>query len=259
MRNVARILAGIAATGAVVLVCRLDAAPPAPKKAPKKTAKACEFCGNPQSPRRLTEDPETHWNWESTVPMVSQEQNTPDAIVYSPRPDIKQVMHPCSQHYHCMVENFQGCPGQVPSNGMRGCPELRPGNWVEIHTAYHIGPAISPLPGGLERCDNTKGKPVIVVGYDATVTSSTAKSSLPQHLEPPAAEWSGSSTNNTNDDPASCKIPAFWHFALGCNHEVSLGQLTNVYREQARALQDDIDPKRVSNDLTCIACVKKPR
>jgi hypothetical protein len=248
MRNVARILAGIAAVGVAVLVGRLDAAQPAPKTAD------CPFCGNPQSPRKVT--PETRWNWESTVPMVSPEQKTPDTIDYSPRAGVKVPMHPCSQHYHCLVENFQGCTGQEESNGRRSCPDLKPGNWVEIHTAYHMAPAVHPLPEDLGQCDTKDGKPVVVVGYHAMVTSSPAVPSLPLHFGPPAAEWSGSSTNNENDQPASCKIPAFWHFALGCGFKVSAEQLRHMHPETARALQSS---DRLSHDLTHIEAPKKPR
>lgn len=249
MRNVARILAGIAAVGVVVLAGRLDAAQPA------SNAEVCPFCGNDQSPRKVT--PDTHWDWKSTVPMVSPQPTAPDAIEYSPRAGVKLVLHPCSQHYHCQVENFQGCPGQVEPDGKGTCP-AQPvvGSWVEIHTAYHVGSAVNPLPESLAKCDGKAG-PLVVVGYQAKVTSSATKPALPLHFGPPAAEWSGSSTNNEHDDPPSCKGPAYWHFALGCGFEVSTAQLGQFHHpDAARRLQP---ADRLSHDLTLVETPKKPR
>lgn len=243
MRNVARILAGIAAVGAVVFVCRLDAAQPVPK-----TAAVCPTCcENPQSPRRLTSA-----DWDRTGgPTVSQ--RTQDSIFYSPREGARLVLHACSQHYHCKIENVQACPDQHGSNGST-CPALQDRNWVEIHTAYHAGPAVYPLPEDLSRC--TVG-PVVVVGYHARVTSSPAQRPLPIHFGPPAAEWWGSSTNNI-EPPSGCKDPAFWHFALGCDFTVSRTQLRDEFHhpETARPLQA---PNRLSHDLTHIEEPKKPR
>jgi hypothetical protein len=244
MRNVARILAGIAAAGAVVLVGRLDAAQPAPK-APKKTSAACP---NPQSPRRLTP---AHWT-PGSVPKVSP--GAQDSIEYSPSPGVKHVMHPCSQHYHCRIENFQGCPGQVEPDGTDACPRLAPGNWVEIHTAYHVGPTVDPLPEGLEKCDGNAG-PLVVVGYQAKVTGSPAVPSFPLQFGPPAAEWSGSSTNTKDDNPPSCKGPAFWHFAMGCGFTVSAHQIEHSHAETARRLQTG---GNLSHDLIYIPRSKTP-
>src|SRR4051812_39581048 len=171
MRNVARILAVIAAVGAAVLVCRLDAAQPAPKK-PKapKTARVCPtVCDSPQSPRRL-ERP----NRAAIVPTVSR--GPQDSIYYSPREGVRLVLHACSQHYHCKIENVQACPDQHESDGPT-CPPLEDGKWVEIHTAYHAGPAVNPpLPEDLKSC--TVG-PVVVVGYHAKVTSSQDQPPVP--------------------------------------------------------------------------------
>jgi hypothetical protein len=244
MRNFARIFAGIAAVGAVVLVGRLDAAQPAPKK----TEAACP---NPQSPRKLTS---ADWDRRDKVPKVSP--GTQDSIEYSPSAGVKLVLHPCSQHYHCLIENFQGCPGQVEPDPRRACPELKAGNWVEIHTAYHVGPTVNPLPENLGKCDGNAG-PLVVVGYHAKVTAPLTKPALPLHFGPPAAEWSGSSTNNENDDPPSCKAPAFWHFALGCDFTVSTAQLGQFHHpDEARRLQP---PDRLSHDLTLIEVSKKPK
>jgi len=242
MRNVARVLAGIAAAGAVVLACRLDAAQPAPK-APKKTATACSI---PQSPRMLTSD---HWNRTEPVPEVTR--LTEDSVTYSPRPGVSQVLHKCSQHYHCRIENVQRCVGQTGSGGGL-CPPLRAGNWVEIHTAYQNFPsAINPLPENLESCVH---EPVVVVGYHAKLTSASALPPIPEPFGPTAAEWSGSSTNV---DPPSCKGPAFWHFALGCDFTVSTQQITNRFHHQdrARPLQSQ---DRLSHDLTYIPGSKTP-
>lgn len=227
MRNAARILRGVAAAGIAALCCGLGSAQSAPK-----TATACD---NPQSPRELKS-----WDRTERVPTVTQ--RTPDSIDYSPRPGARLVLHACSQHYHCEIENVQACPDQHGSSG-GACPTSLPDrSWVEIHTAYHAGPAINPLPEGLEKC--TVG-PVVVVGYHARVTSSPDQSPVPIHFGPPAAEWWGSSTNAK---PPACKDPAFWHFALGCDFTVSRSQLRHFeHADTARPLQSSL-----SHDLTHI-------
>jgi hypothetical protein len=240
MRNAARILAGIAAVGAAVLVCRVEAAQPAPK-----TAAACPTCcDSPQSPRELK-------NWDRTERVATVSQGDGSSIIFSPRPGARLVLHPCSQHYHCQVENVQ-CPGQQGSTESACPPTLQPGSWVEIHTAYHAGPAVNPLPENLDSC---RVGPVVVVGYHAKAISGPAGPPVPVLFGPPAAEWWGSSTNA---GPPSCKNPAFWHFALGCNFTVSALQLRNQFRhpDRARALQA---PNRLSRDLTLIEAPKEPR
>jgi hypothetical protein len=228
MRNAARITRGVAAAGIAVLCFGLGSAQPASKTA--------TTCGNPQSPRVLE-------NWDRTDKVPTVTQLTPDSIDYSPRPGAKLVLHACSQHYHCEVENVQPtCPGQHGSSG-GACPKGLPDeSWVEIHTAYHAGPAIHPLPEDLGKC--TVG-PVVVVGYHAKVTSSQDQSPVPIHFGPPAAEWWGSSTNA---NPPSCKDPAFWHFTLGCDFTVSRHQLDHFHHaDTARPLQTSL-----SHDLTHI-------
>lgn len=264
MRNAARILVGIAAAGAVVVVCRLDAAQTAPKKTTTTktttttttttTKKAGATCSNPQSPRKLTPAELTR---PSTDPKVTKGPG--GSVIYTPRPGERLTLNPCSQHYHCYIENFQGCPGQVASYQDRECPKGLPqeGSWVEIHTAYHRGPAINPLPEDLSRCTV---EPVVVVGYHAKVTSSGDGPPAPIHFGPPAAEWSGSSTGVK---PERCLGPAFWSFTLGCDFKVSprLFALTPcpgclTHAEAARKLQP---PAALSDDLTCISCPKKPQ
>jgi hypothetical protein len=237
MRNAARILVCIAAA---VLVCGLGSAQPAPK-----TAAACPTCcDNPQSPRILTAG---HWNGTSTTPTVTQ--RTPDSITYSPRPGARLILHACSQHYHCRIENVQTCQGQHGSDGS-ACPTNLPdGSWVEIHTAYHAGPARDPLPHGLNQCDVG---PVVVVGYHARVTAAPGGGTVPVHFGPPAAEWWGSSTNA---EAPSCKDPAFWHFTLGCDFTVTRQQLGPLAPpDTARPLQPQ---DRLSHDL--IHVVPRPK
>jgi hypothetical protein len=123
---------------------------------------------------------------------------------------------------------------------------------VEVHTAYHNGPAVpNPLPEDLDQCTR---EPVVVVGYHAKVTSSSDKASaLPIHFGPPAAEWSGSSTGTK---PGLCKGPAFWSFTLGCDFTLSLQQLAGRTAEGARKLQP---ANLLSHDLTKIVPRPKSR
>jgi hypothetical protein len=244
MRNVARILAGMVAAGAVVLVCCLDAAQPASKKSTPGVCPTC--CPNPQSPRRLTAAELTR---RSTAPKVTR--GAGGSVIYTPRPGVRLTLNPCSQHYHCYIENFQACPGQVASDQDRQCPNTPPqeGSWVEIHTAYHNGPAINPLPEDLSRCT---AEPVVVVGYHAKVTSSGDGPPVPIHFGPPAAEWSGSSTGVK---PERCLGAAFWSFTLGCRFTVSPRLLAPcpsgcfTRPDGARKLQP---PAALSHDLTHI-------
>jgi len=242
MRNAARVLAGAAAAGAFVLFCGLGLAQPVPEAA--AACPAC--CGNPQSPRTLTSP---NWNWTSAVPTVSKRDGS--SIDYSPRAGVRLVLHPCSQHYHCRIENVQDCPGQSGSDGGECPAQPEVGSWVEIHTAYHQGPALDPLPEDLKSC--LPGS-VVVVGYHARVTSGSARSPIPIHFGPPSAEWSGSSTNV---DPPACKPAAFWSFTLGCGFTVSTGQLHDHFDhpDRARPLQPS---DRLSRDLAHIVKPKSP-
>ncbi len=161
MRNAARSIAGVAIVLAAAGFSAQGSAQPAPEE-------VCVNCYHPQSPRRLTA---ADWNWTSRTPTVSR--RSADSILYSPRAGVPAlVLHACSQHYHCRIENLQNCPGQSasPIPDLTECPEHPPvGSWVEIHTAYHQGPALHPLPEGLEGCHQPGA--LAVVGYHAKVTS----------------------------------------------------------------------------------------
>jgi hypothetical protein len=224
MREAARILKGVVVVGAAMLYCGLASAQPA-------------ACPNPQSPRSLKTG-----DWYQTSSRATVTPRSDGSILFSPRPGATLVLQPCSQHYHCEVENVQACGDQHGASGDL-CPVSLPDrSWVEIHTAYHAGEAVDPLPEDLESC--TAG-PVVVVGYHARVTSAPASLPIPLHFGPPAAEWWGSSTNA---NPPECKNPAFWHFALGCNFTISRQQLEHfTHPDTARPLQTSL-----SHDLTHI-------
>jgi hypothetical protein len=242
MRNAARSIAGVAVALAAAGFSGHGSAQAAPQTEP--VCAAC--CYHPQSPRSLTA---ADWDWTSRVPTVSR--HTTDSIDYVPRPGVRLTLHRCSQHYHCRIENVQACPKQSAAPAEGECPKDPPvGSWVEIHTVYHQGPALNPLPEPIDRCGPG---PLVVVGYHAKVTSAASRRPpVPQHFGPPSAEWSGSATNVDPPPPAppDCKAAAFWSFALGCDFEVSTEQLRPfTHPDGARALQ----PKnRLSHDLTHI-------
>jgi hypothetical protein len=250
MRKAARSLAGIAVALAAIGFSVHGSAQPAPQ--PEPVCAAC--CYHPQSPRSLTA---ADWDWTSTTPTVLR--NTADSISYQPRAGVKLVLHRCSQHYHCRIENVQACPGQrgAPAAGESECPANPPvGSWVEIHTVYHNGPVINPTPEGLDRC---LPETLVVVGYHAKVTSEAVRPPVPVHFGPPSAEWSGSATNVDPPPPAppDCKAAAYWSFALGCDFKVSEEQLKAfTHPDGARALQTG---NRLSHDLTHVVASPKHR
>ena len=249
MRNAARSIAGVAIVLAAAGFSARGSAQPAPQ-----AELACPTCGHPQSPRSLTA---ADWDWTSRVPAVTE--RTADSILYSPRQGVRLTLHHCSQHYHCRIENLQSCPGQSASTipDLTECPEHPPvGSWVEIHTVYHDGPALDPLPEGLEGCRQPGA--LVVVGYHARVTSSGSGLPLPVFFGPPSAEWSGSSTNADPPppEPPACKVAAFWSFTLGCDFRLSQRQLEDFeHPDRARALQPS---DRLSRDLTHIVRTKQP-
>jgi hypothetical protein len=235
MRNVPRFIGAMIFVMAAGLGAWGAAAP-----APPIPCAAC--CYHPQSPRRLTA---ADWNWTSSTPAVRRQGNS---IVFTPHPGVQVVLNRCSQHYHCALENDQACPGRkaAPASSGALCPWPQPiGSWVEIHTAYHDGPACVPTPQHLDCC-RTDG-PLVVVAHQAKVTSRPLAPPLAVQFGPPAAEWSGSSTS---PPPPECKTAAYWSFTLGCGFEVSQQQLQPFnHPEEARALQP---PDRLSRDLTHI-------
>jgi len=248
MRNAARSIAWIA-------VAWMAVGPGHGWAQPASEGPVCVNCYHPQSPRRLTA---ADWDWTSRAPTVSR--RSADSILYSPRAGVPAlVLHACSQHYHCRIENLQSCPGHSASTipDLTECPEHPPaGSWVEIHTAYHDGPALHPLPEGLEGCHQPGA--LVVVGYHAKVTSEQTDSPVPVYFGPPSAEWSGSSTNADPPppEPPACKVAAFWSFTLGCDFKLSQKQLEDFeHPDRARALQP---PDRLSHDLTHIVRTKHP-
>ena len=242
MRNAARSIAGVAIVLAAAGFSAQGSAQPAPQAEP--ASETC--CNHPQSPRSLTG---ADWNYTSTVSTVLRQSD--DSVRYAPRAGVQEVLHRCSQHYHCRIENVQGCAKEsaAPAAGQSACP-ARPvvGSWVEVHTVYHLGPTVTPTPEGLEQCDPAT---LVVVGYQAQVTTAPVTSPIPVHFELPAAEWTGSSTGVDKPPPPECKVAAFWRFALGCNFRLSEQQLVKFFMhpEEAREIQP---PNRRSRDLTHI-------
>lgn len=250
MRNAARRLAGVVVAGVALCFCGLSSAQPAPAPAP-----APGTCRIPQSPRSLTA---ADWNQTSETPAVSQ--NTADSVSFMARDGRKLILHLCSQHYHCRIENVQTCEGEkaTPAAGESACPARPPvGSWIEIHTVYHEGPTLNPLPEDLKSCRGT----LVVLGYHAKVTAAPASSPIPVPFGPPAAEWSGSATNVDVPPPPAppeCKAAAFWHFALGCDFTLSQARIVDRFKhpDEARGLQP---PNRLSRDLTHIVRPPKRR
>jgi len=189
-----------------------------------------------QSPRRLV-------NFDNGRRVPAVKQGPGDTILYTPSGSTTPTsLRRCGQHYHCWIENFQGCPGQRPTvvGGPPQCPVSPPADsWVEIHTIY------SPEVG--ENCDPEtlaccKGSPVVVMGYHAKVTGDALPGgvAVPVHFGPEYAEWQGSDTGpDPGNDPQYCRpIAAFWSFTLRCDLTVSQGQLSLFHKQDpARRLQ----------------------
>ena len=235
--NRVKIALALAATGFSLR----GAAEPAAKSQPTS-------CVSPQSPRSLTPS-----DWIATSGFSTVQQRSADTIWYTARTGVQPVLlSRCSQHYHCYIENFQGCPGQTPPPPVerQTCSQAPVvGSWVEIHTVYHAGPLRSPTPEGTELC--TDG-PLVVVAYQARVTSASTPP-VELHFGPELAEWSGSVTN-VEPEP-QCKPAAYWSFTLGCNFTVSAAQLARQLPspKKARELQPH---DRLSHDLTHVLRAK---
>jgi hypothetical protein len=247
MLNGARSFTGFAVALAAALVCGQAVAQTAPPAGP-----AAGTCCTPQSPRSLTP---ADWNYTSQTSAVYWRDA--NSINYELRPGVHKILHLCSQHYHCHIENVQECNKEsaAPAGGESACPAEPPvGSWIEVHTAYHDAPAVIPTPEDLGSCDL---KTVVVVGYHARVTKDSIHlPTIPIYFGPPAAEWSGSSTGPDKPPVPECKVAAFWHFALGCDFKLGQQLLVEDFHhpEEARGLQP---PNRVSKDLTHIPAGKK--
>ncbi len=229
-----------AALALACVVCLGGAASPAGSSA--------QACIN-QSPRRLDDI-----RLESKTSIVAPGPD--DTLFYTPRGSHDKIkLYRCGQHYHCEIENFQGCPDQVPTtNPSPTCPP-RPGllpavPWIEIHTVY-AADVVRDKPCDPETLDCCKTGPFVVMAYQAVVVSSNRTgppvAPLPVLWGLPAAEWSGS---NTGWDPVgACKpIAAQWSFILGCSFTVTDNQLRSFrHADAARRLQP---PERLSHDLT---------
>lgn len=253
MRSAARSIAWIAVAWVAVGFPGQGSAQPAAQTEP--VCAAC--CYHPQSPRSLTAA-----DWNQTSRVLTVWRHSADSISYSPRVGVPtQVLHVCSQHYHCGIENVQACPGQSAPPATRGsaCP-AKPavGSWVEVHTAYYDGPVLNYPPRNLDECKKSRTV-VVVVGYHAMVTEDPTGSPVPVHFGPPAAEWWGSATSADDPPPPAppeCKVAAFWSFALGCDFKVSLRQLEPLNPpDGTRVLQPS---NRLSRDLTHIVRTKHP-
>lgn len=232
MHRTLRVGAG-AAVALACAVCLGGAAPPAGPPA--------ESCTN-QSPRRLD-----NIRLESNKSIVAP--GVDDTLFYTPRGGGDAVkLSRCGQHYHCGIENFQGCPGQRPTtNPSQTCRPVAPGGWVEIHTVY-AAEVVRDRPCDPETLECCKTGPFVVMAYQAKLAGPTPTvAPVPVLWGLPAAEWSGS---NTNWDPVgACKpVPAQWSFILGCNFSVSASQL-RLFRhaDTLRRLQPE---NRLSHDLT---------
>ena len=209
-------------------------------------------CKIPQSPRELKS---ADYNYTSTVPIVVHDTDT--SILYTPRAGVAPMkLNRCSQHYHCHIENVQECPtlaevGASPADESKACSKPKVGDLIEIHTAYHKGPLCTPTPQGLDCCTQ---EPIVVVGDHATVIAGTTPGGIPVLFGPPAAEWSGSTTNEDNV-PNECKPGVFWHFALGCKNTIGLTTLEHAldHPDAARPLQP---ADRLSHDLTHVVAHK---
>jgi hypothetical protein len=203
-----------------------------------------QTCVN-QSPRVLA-----NYNVDPGQATVRRGSND-NILIYTPPGGTPTTLYRCGQHYHCRIENLQpNCSGQMATE--IGTPPLcsQPpaDGWVEIHTVYAaVGRGDGCDPETLNCC---VAPPFVVKAYHARVRPGSQLSSVPVRWGSPAAEWSGSNTG-PDDYPGGCKpLPARWDFTLGCNFQVTWGQLKNFHHpEPARGLQP---AARLSTDLTKI-------
>jgi len=228
--------------GLVVVLCTCRAAAAAPPAAATGTPPAGAMpgaCSN-QSPRALA-----GVAWDKRAAESPVENVTDQTVLYH-----GQTLHLCSQHFHCQIENFQGCAGQSvsPDPGPVSCPVPPAGSWVEVHRAYA---AKAGCVGHVGDC--CLEEPFVVLGYQAKVAPGIAPVSLPLFRQQPFADFSGSTTGPGHEEGAeACKPAAYWSFSLGCGYTVHANQLTQKpnYGEGARPLQSD-----VSRDLTLVVAV----
>jgi hypothetical protein len=204
-------------------------------------------CPNPQSPRNIdTRSRPSPYFLTASNSIVSDA--TPESLVYLARSGGPgQKLLRCGQHYHYPIENRQGCPRETASHG----DEVRPGDWIEIHTVYAAKVRSGDCdPETLQCCEEG---PFLVRAFEAQVTRGGRGGPIVPPLGRPLAEWSGSTTGREKE-PGECKPAALWSFRLGCDFRVSEAQVKAFrHHDPARPLQP---ADRVSRDLTLV--VAKP-
>jgi hypothetical protein len=201
-------------------------------------------CAVPQTPRNINPTPGLGLYFNTST--VSTVRVSPDegSLVYTYSCDghpVSKTLYRCSRHYHCPIEDVQGCAGdERPPVACTENPAV--GQWIEVHTAYSASPTPNcPDPQGLTCC--TGDGPVVVRAYSATVGEGGPI------LQGRLAEWSGSDTGVT--PVGACRpTAAQWSFVLGCGFKVPLSQLTGLKKKEARQLQGGL---RVSRDLTLVS------
>lgn len=200
-------------------------------------------CPNPQSPRNIDRQASPS-PYDRTLDRSIVTQKDPDSLVYQPveTDGPGQTLYRCGQHYHFPIENPQGCPGEITE-----ASEVKPGEWVEIHTVYAAKVRREECdPESLGCCEEG---PFVVRAFNAKVTAGGSKEPIPPPTGRPLAEWSGSTTGKESE-PNECKPAAAWSFRLGCDFTVSEAQLS-LFKgpHAARPVQTG---SRVSRDLTLV-------
>jgi hypothetical protein len=244
-RPLAALLIGLAAAA----VCLCGAAQPQPSATQPQPSAAPPQPSGPPQPGRTAAQPDS-----APGSCNNQSPRALAGVAFDREPFSKvhdvteqtvsfkgQLLHRCSQHFHCRIENFQGCEGQSvsPIPGPHECPAPPAGSWVEVHTAYA---AQAGCVGPVSKC--CLAPPFVVLGYHAKVAPEGAPGRLPVIRDGPFAEWLGSTTGTGSEEGGDpCKPEAEWSFTLGCDFSVTAGQL-GPHGEGARPLQE-----RVSRDL----------
>jgi hypothetical protein len=199
-------------------------------------APRCEpLCPVPQSPRNISPGLFNIAGSRSVVAVAPDEASL--VYTYFCDREMKTVtLHKCGRHYHCPIENVQGC---ARDTGPLVCTvEPQPGQWIEVHTVYAATVRQGCDPQTLDCCETG---PFVVRAFSATVD--------PQGSGPrrgPLAEWSGS---DTAPDTECRTTPAQWSFELGCDFKITPTQLTGLKAKPAQKLQGGL---RVSKDLTLV-------
>ncbi len=198
-------------------------------------------CSIPQSPRNVRA-----FDQESKFSIIV-ERGADGSIVYQPRAGVlRQRLYPCGQHYHCRLENSQGCDRRPEAMGPGSCKALpQVGDWIEIHTVYAVEVGTSCDRESLDCC---KTGPLLVRAFQAKVVSGSPDAPFPDPWARPLYQWSGSATG-PDDVPYQCKAAAEWSFSPGCAFRVTKQALAKrlPHPHSARGVQ----PKeRLSHDLT---------